>query len=140
MNARRFGRVALAVLGAAAWANAATISFNVGTGYQPTDNSTAINLPQFDPSLGTLTSVDFMLQGSAQILFKLDNTGTKNMQFGIAAGVSIALENPTCSPNCPRTGRWCAPRSPIACTAARRCACRWTSASPLPMAPPVWCA
>jgi hypothetical protein len=97
----RLGTLLIATAGTAL---AGQVTYTVDTGFQPTDNQTEISFPQFDPLLGNLNSIGFSLQGFANVLFTITNTGaTKNMQYALTASVSLSLEDPTCAPLCLNT-------------------------------------
>lgn len=80
---------------------AGQVTYTVDTGLKLTNNMTGVSFPQFDPLLGTLQSVDFSLQGFADIFFGVSNTdASQNVQYALTAEVSLSLRDPTCAPSC----------------------------------------
>lgn len=90
--------VAAASMAVATIANAASISFTDSIGMQPTNWDDQLTVSQFDPSLGTLTSIMFQLTGSVMgdaSYESLDN-GPATITLNLAS--TITLDNPNGGP------------------------------------------
>lgn len=90
---RSYFLAAVAAAALAPSANAATISFSDGFGPAVTNWSETLSLSQFDPSLGTLTSVTFELFGTAEGVANAESlsNGPSNVTLNLGAEVEASL-------------------------------------------------
>ena len=89
----------LAILLAAVTGLASTItdSFSFPTATTPfTVSSSAV--PEFNPSMGTLTSIEFMLSGSTSGTATINNASTMSGTYNFSIQTTLGLLDPTSSP------------------------------------------
>lgn len=80
---------------AVASANAATITYNSGTiSDTPTNWSSSLGLQEFNPTLGTLNSITFTLNGDVSGSVKVENTGSSAATVNSALAATLTLERP----------------------------------------------
>ncbi len=88
----------VAVLGASQLATADTISFGpYSVGLQTTNWSTTISVPKFDPTLGTLTGIEFTLSGHVEGSAKFENKDATPTTVEMELKAQIELQRPDLS-------------------------------------------
>ncbi|HID31009.1 MAG TPA: choice-of-anchor E domain-containing protein, partial [Desulfobacterales bacterium] len=90
----------LTLLGLAlpAMANAATISYSDSVPQQSTYWSSSVAIPKFDPSLGTLTDIEFKLDGHIEGIAKFEHQGQGPATVTMNFSATIELQRPDTSP------------------------------------------
>lgn len=86
----------LCVIGlvAAGPVSAGMISHSDSISMQPTDWSLSLSVPQFDPALGTLDAVEFLLQGSLNGTIFYENEEPAPANVNLLLSASIGLQRP----------------------------------------------
>lgn len=91
----------LVILSALAFASAAsadTISHMATVPLQPTNFSTSVSIPKFDPSLGVLDSIEFKLQGSVEGSIEFESLDAAPADITASLSAMITLQRPDLSP------------------------------------------
>ena len=78
----------------AASAQAATITYNDSIPLSTTNWSDSVSIPKFDTSLGTLTSIDFYLEGFVQGSAKFESLDAAPATVNMNLQAEITLERP----------------------------------------------
>ena len=82
----------LALLGT--YASAATVSYSANVPLQTTDWNTTLDLPKFNPSLGTLNSISFSLTGNLEGTVSLENQSQSPANVGTVLNATLTLARP----------------------------------------------
>lgn len=94
-----FARAALCALpmlvGAAA--SATSVSFNASVSPQSTNWTESLVFPKFDPSLGTLLSIDFMITGTVSGVAQFENLDAAPATITVNLAAQIKLQRPDLS-------------------------------------------
>lgn len=79
-------------------ANAATITYSsTSLNLTPTNFTSAVSVPLFNPSLGTLTGVDITINGSDSVAVTSINPTGSPQTANVLAGTTLILERPDTS-------------------------------------------
>ncbi len=102
MNVKRWSRstwIAIALLLGIAvpGAHASTISFSDSIPITDTDWSSSVSIPQFNPHLGVLQSVDISLTGTIDSSITVENTSKRARTISVTLTDNLALTGPTAS-------------------------------------------
>lgn len=87
----------LAIVAAATPARADSETFTDSVSIQPTNFTASVSIPRFDPSLGTLTSIDFTLMGTVLGTAKFESEDAAPSTVITNLQATIKLERPDLS-------------------------------------------
>ncbi len=88
----------LVLLVAGPAARASTVSYHASVPLQPTDWSSTLTLPRFDPSLGTLTSVALEVRDSLVHKIEYENKAASTSRFRDSTYVTVNVLRPNSTP------------------------------------------